>query len=126
MKLVDRKEQIRKHLNIGKRSWMLLMLLIGDALLLAAVLYAADTSGMLEDTPAARPVFMISFAILMAWLTARAAEHMDTEKCAQYRSRWGAPRMAAVLTLCIVLMSYVYVGIWPFGDKSVVVGDMYS
>ena len=128
MKLIDRDKEdiLKKKIEISRKTRIMLLLIIADAALLAAVSYAADTSGMLDDTPAARPVFMVSFAVLMAWLTVRAAERSDPEGCTQYRDKWHAPKMAVLLTLCIVLLSYVYVGIWPFGDKSVVVGDMYS
>ena len=117
-------EKVRSLLKT--KNLYLAAMLAGDAILIAAVNYSAIGDGMLEDTPAARPVFMAAFAMLLAALTVRAHLRFEPENCHDYDKVWKAPGTAALLTLVILFVSYVYVGIWPFGDKSVVVGDMYS
>ena len=109
-----------------KKYLYLALMLIGDAVLVAAVDNVASGDGMLQDTPAARPVFMTVFVLLLAALSVRAFSRLDPERSREYKKVWHAPGFAALITFAILFVSYVYVGIWPFGDKSVVVGDMYS
>lgn len=126
MKTIKEKITGLKDFRMNGRRWLLAAMLLGDVVLVAAVSYAAEDAGMLKDTPASRPVFMTAFAVLLALLSVRAYEYAEPGRNKEYKSVWKAPFFAAALTLVIVVISYVYVGIWPFGDKSVVVGDMYS
>lgn len=42
------------------------------------------------------------------------------------RKRWFYPLMAGLLGLVGMLLAYIYLGVWPVGDKSVLCVDMYA
>lgn len=76
-----------------------------------------------EDT--ARIVgFFIGFFVLMALLAFAVAWTIHKEDPAE-RPAWFFPLIAGVVTFAVVGLSYVYIGFWPFGDVTCVVGDMY-
>ncbi len=79
----------------------------------------------IAGTQLSRSVYMVGGALLLAglftcWLSALRARE-DTRS----RSVWYCPLTAAGLTLCVTILAYAYLGIWPLGDKTMMVVDMH-
>ncbi len=70
-------------------------------------------------------VYLIGGAVLIAGLFTRWLYLFRSAGEPHPRSVWYCPLTAAGLTLCVALLAYAYLGIWPLGDKTVMVVDMH-
>ena len=102
---------------------------------LAVVAFLAAAVGvffLLELLPAeaiggsklSRAVFQLGSGVLLAtlmlcWLAALRQKRPSITRW------WACPAMAAGLALCIMCLSYAYLGVWPLGEKSVMLVDMH-
>lgn len=93
-------------------------------LLAAAVFLWLWNSGTAPDAYWARAVYLVGAAGLLAGLGTGiyvALLHPAHER----RSAWFCPLAAAGLTLAVMLLGYARLGVWPLGEKSVMLVDMH-
>lgn len=100
-------------------SWLLLFI---AALLPVFLLLFRDSESV--GTPLSRSVYALGGAVLIAalfthWVSTR---HRPT---APTYSRRFCPLAAGGLTLCVTLLAFSYIGIWPLGEKTTMIVDMH-
>lgn len=72
----------------------------------------------------ARAVYLLGSSCLLAGLCVGGFALFVQEKRA-HRPLWFCPLAAAGLSLCLMLLSYAQLGVWPLGEKSVMLVDMH-
>lgn len=104
------------------RLCLLILGFLGAALGVFLLLYQDTAIG---GTRVSRAVYLIGGAMLLAGLLTRWLTVLRTPEEPRTRRAWYCPLMAALLTLAVALLAYAYLGIWPLGDKTVMVVDMH-
>ena len=69
--------------------------------------------------------YSLGFGGLLAGLITLLVSVQMEDGPAPRRGRWFYPAMAGLLGLACMGLSYIYLGVWPFGDRSVMVVDMH-
>ena len=75
--------------------------------------------------PAQTVLILFGTAALFAALAASTLRALRREEEPE-KPAWYYPAMAAALTLALSLVSYFFAGMWPFGENTCVMSDMYS
>ena len=100
-------------------SWLLLFI----AALLPVFLLLFHDSDM-GGTSLSQSVYALGGAVLIAALFTHWASTMRRPTAPTY-SRWFCPLAAGGLTLCVTLLAFAYIGIWPLGEKTTMIVDMH-
>lgn len=100
-------------------SWLLLFI----AALLPVFLFLFNDSKD-SGTSLSQSVYALGGAVLIAALFTHWASTLRRPTAPTY-SRWFCPLAAAALTLCITLLAFAYIGIWPLGHKTTMIVDMH-
>lgn len=72
-----------------------------------------------------RRVFPLGFGALLSGLAAMLLSVQMGETPAVPKKRWFYPLMSALLGFAVMSLAYIYLGVWPFGDRSVMIVDMH-
>lgn len=113
---------IRKMNNLHRLTrcciLVIIFILVGAALCLAL---SADND--IGGNRLSQAVYHLGGgAVLSAVITCFVATFMGDER---EKSVWFCPLMAAGLSLCLLMLGYIYIGVWPLGDKSVMIVDLH-
>ena len=109
------------------------LLIIAALLLLLVAYYAIDRwhtplmpAGE-EATDLQKGIYALLSAALLAALTttAIAAWHPLKDATPIHRERWFAPLMAGAMALGIFCLGYVFLGVYPIGNKSILMVDLH-
>ena len=81
----------------------------------------------LSDTATAwqKGVFTIGAALFLAGVGTLTVAGFGAYPRTEERPVWYCPLMAAGLSLCLYLLGYIFMGIWPLGTESVMMVDMH-
>lgn len=75
---------------------------------------SAATDATVSQSFAARAVYQLGGALLLAWLAVQALSALRRPWRAR-PGRWRCPLAAAGLSLCLTALAYAYLGVWPLG-----------
>ncbi len=100
-------------------SWLLLFI---AALLPLFLLLFHDSE--IGGTSLSQSVYALGGAVLIAALFTHWASTMRRPSAPTYSLRF-CPLAAAGITLCITLLAFSYIGIWPLGHKTTMIVDMH-
>ena len=104
------------------RICLLILGFLGAAMGVFLLLFAdADTTG----NEWGRNVYLVGTALLLAALFTRWLTVLQDGGTSRPRPVWYCPVVAAGLTLAVTLLAYAYLGIWPLGQKTMMVVDMH-
>ena len=112
----------------SKEFKILFLVVVGVVVgILASVFIGEAVGNDLPKEGARRQVYILGFAALIAalavvWLSE--AMRGPRERPAG-RPRWFFPLMAGLLTLVGMILVYTLLGMWPLGDKTALIVDMY-
>ncbi len=70
-------------------------------------------------------LYTVGGAVLVAGLGALCAKVCMPNEESRPREWWACPLAAAGLSLAVMALAYVYLGVWPVGDKSILMVDMH-
>ena len=85
---------------------------------------SAATDATVSQSFAARAVYQLGGALLLAWLAVQALSALRRPWRAR-PGRWRCPLAAAGLSLCLTALAYAYLGVWPLGSRSAMLVDMH-
>jgi uncharacterized membrane protein YfhO len=96
-------------------------------LLLSAGVYVAAWAHhtLSASYPVQKPLIVLGAAALF-WVLTQYVSRALARDADPARSGWYCPLMAAALTLAVTLVSYFFTGMWPVGENTCVMSDMYS
>lgn len=120
MKALRPAEELNRRLT---RACILLVLFLA---LTVGTFFALSgwTEGRVGGTFASRATFQLGGAVLLALLTVRWM--VSTRQWSPPRRAWWyCPLVAAGVSVCLLGLSYAYLGVWPLGEKSVMLVDMH-
>ncbi len=103
-------------------------LLIAFLVLTVGIFYALRALKLPEGTALQQGVFTLGGALLLAGLgTATVAGWQVGLRGTEPRRLgvWTCPLMAAGISLCLFILGYAYLGVWPLGENSVMLVDMH-
>lgn len=104
----------------------LFLLFLAATLLIFFGLYLFHAPEMAPDGTATRwqfAVFTVFGAALLAGLLTVAVSALRSE--AKARPVWFCPLVAAGLSLCLYGLGYAFLGVWPLGEKSILMVDLH-
>lgn len=89
-----------------------------------AVFYGLRALHIPEGTLLQQGVYTLGGALLLAGLSTAFFASLKKERD-WYPSVWVCPLTAAGLSLCLFILAYTYLGVWPLGEKSIMLVDMH-
>lgn len=69
--------------------------------------------------------FNLGGALLLAGLATAVAAALRCGPRREERPVWHAPLLAAAVSLCLLVLGYAFLGVWPLGEKSILMVDMH-
>ena len=78
-----------------------------------------------KATVAQHGVYTVGAGVLVAGIVTAAVAAFDEEKKNKQRPLWFCPLLAGGLGLALFILGYAFLGVWPLGDKTVMMVDMH-
>ena len=111
--------------SVSRANFFRTMILAVVFLSLTCLLYLGFQGDEQLTFPAQKILYSLGFGGLLAGLITLLLSVYLEEDAPQTKSRWFYPTMAGLLGLACMGLSYMYLGVWPVGDRSVMVVDMH-
>ena len=87
--------------------------------------HAPDLPPEGKATTAQHGVYTVGAGMLVAGVVTAAVAAFDEEKKNKQRPLWFCPLLAGGLGLALFILGYAFLGVWPLGDKTVMMVDMH-
>ncbi len=84
-----------------------------------------DTHAVTEHTPLQQGIFTLGGGVLLALLGTLCVWSWMTSSPMKPRPAWLCPVSAGVLSLLVMCLAYTFLGVYPVGEKSVMIVDMH-
>ena len=78
-----------------------------------------------KATAAQHGVYTVGAGMLVAGVITAAVAAFDGEKKNKERPLWFCPLLAGSLGLALYILGYAFLGVWPLGDKTILMVDMH-
>ena len=108
----------------GRRITRLCGLILAFLALTVAIFYGLRALNMPEGTLLQQGVYTLGSALLLAGLGTGFIAQTKSDR-GWYPGVWTCPLLAAGLSLYLFTMAYAYLGVWPLGEKSIMLVDMH-
>lgn len=114
-----------KKTSVSQTGILRMIILLIVFLSLTCLLYLGFRQDAQLTFTSQKLVFSLGLGALLAGIaTALLTIQMGDVPFTQ-KKWWFYPLISALLGFCIMSLAYVYLGVWPFGDRSVMIVDMH-
>ena len=108
----------------SRRLTRLCGLILAFLALTVAIFYSLRALKLPEGTLLQQGVYTLGGALLLAGLGTGTIAALKSGR-EQYPGVWACPLIAAGLSLVLMTLAYAYLGVWPLGEKSIMLVDMH-
>ncbi len=113
--------RLESGLPVSSKFLLILVFLALAAVNSLCIFNTSDMTDLLQ-----RCAFAFGFGILLsALLTGVLYTLLSSHRHTAAKNAWYYPLLAGVLALAGMSLSYLWLGVWPFGEKSVMIVDMH-
>ncbi|MEA4965773.1 MAG: YfhO family protein [Oscillospiraceae bacterium] len=114
-------------MNLSTRrlpGWLIALFAVLTAAAAGGVYVTAEAHGIFSSTlqRVLLPLFAALLLGALSCVTLRALRRPEERE----RPRWYFPALSGALTLAVTLVTYLFAGMWPVGDNTCIMIDMYS
>ncbi len=114
-----------KKTSDSKTNFLRVVILAIVFLSLTCLLYLGFQEDKQLVTQNQKLLYSLGFGGLLAGLVTLLLAVQTEEHAPAAKSKWFYPAMAGLLGLACMALAYMYMGVWPVGDRSVMVVDMH-